>query len=58
MKGIFKIGFSVTDFNSWMTHFENSKVNFRGSAVEDPNSGKRMIILLDPDGNRIQIFEK
>jgi len=37
--------------------FFESKVDFNGGVVEDPVSGKKMVIILDPDGNRIQLFE-
>jgi len=57
INGFFKFGFSVKDFDLWVDHFEKSNVEFRGVVVEDPDSGKRMVIILDPDGNRIQLFE-
>ncbi|WP_109299546.1 VOC family protein [Aquimarina sp. AU474] len=56
--GFFKIGFMVPDFQKWMDHLKKSKVTFYGEEVVDPVSRKKMIIILDPDGNRIQIFEK
>lgn len=58
IKGFFKFGFTVSAFDDWMKFLTVSDVNFNGSVVEDPNSGKRMIIMLDPDGNRIQLFEE
>jgi catechol-2,3-dioxygenase len=56
--GLFKIGFLVTDFEKWINHLNNEKVNFYGNIVTDDITGKRMAIITDPDGNRIQIFEK
>jgi len=56
--GFFKIGFLVTDFDNWIDHLANKKVDFYGSTVTDDTTGKRMAIITDPDGNRIQIFEK
>lgn len=56
--GFFKFGFSVADFDGWLSYLKKSNVSFRGDVVKDPNTGKRMIILLDPDGNRIQFFEQ
>ena len=56
--GLFKIGFLVTDFEKWINHLTNEKVDFYGQIVTDNTSGKRMVIITDPDGNRIQIFEK
>ncbi|MEP1601213.1 VOC family protein [Ekhidna sp.] len=58
LQGFFKIGFRVINFQSWMDHFNNSKIDFYGGIVNDPISGKQMVIITDPDGNRIQIFEK
>ena len=56
--GFFKCGFLVTDFDKWMAYLTEQKVNFHGTAVTDPISGKRIVIVKDPDGNRIQLFEK
>ena len=33
-------------------------IEFHGQVVHDANSGKKMVIIRDPDGNRIQFFEK
>ena len=56
--GFFKIGFLVTEFDMWIDHLTNEKVDFYGNIVTDDTTGKRMAIITDPDGNRIQIFEK
>lgn len=56
--GLFKIGFRVTEFDKWIDHLTNEKVNFYGSIVTDDITGKKMVIITDPDGNRIQIFKK
>lgn len=58
LNGIFKFGFAVDDFDRWAMHFRKQNVAFRGEVVEDPQSGKRMVVLLDPGGNRVQIFER
>ncbi len=58
IEGIFKVGFKVKDFDSWVKYLEEKQVTFRGSVVNDPISGKEMVIILDPDGNRIQFFEQ
>ena len=55
--GFFKLGFQVADFDVWVKWLKKVKVNFYGSVVKDPVSGKRTVLLLDPDGNRIQLFE-
>lgn len=56
--GLFKIGFRVTEFEKWIAHLTTEKVDFYGSIVTDDTTGKRMVIITDPDSNRIQIFEK
>lgn len=58
VKGIFKIGFQVNDLNFWIEHLKNEQTDFFGDVVSDPNSGKKMLIIKDPDGNYIQLFEK
>ncbi len=58
IKGIFKVGFQVNDFDEWFLHLSSKKVEFGGSVITHPDSGKRMLIIKDPDGNRIQFFEK
>ena len=56
--GLFKFGFVLDDFDKWVSTLKNSGVEFKGSVVKDPNTNQRMVIILDPDGNRIQLFEK
>ena len=56
--GFFKFGFLVSEFEKWVDYLKKSKVEFYGSVVTDNVSGKKMLLILDPDGNRIQIFEK
>jgi len=56
--GFFKIGFLVTDFDKWIDRLTNNSVDFSGNVVTDSITGKRMVIITDPDNNRIQIFEK
>lgn len=55
--GFFKFGLIVSDFDRWVASLRDSKVEFYGDVVTDTVSGKRMVILKDPDGNRIQLFE-
>ncbi len=56
--GFFKTGFIVSDFDKWVTHLTDENVNFYGDIVADDTTGKRMVIITDPDYNRIQLFEK
>ena len=58
VQGIFKVGFMVEKFDNWIEYLKSKNVQFQGQVIEDPISGKRVCIVLDPDGNRIQIFEK
>ena len=58
IKGIFKVGFQVKDLNVWVDFLKKQEVQFNGGVVEDPVSGNPMVIILDPDGNRIQLFEE
>lgn len=58
IKGFFKIGFHVKDLNAWVDFLKENEVEFYGGVVEDPVSGNPMVIILDPDGNRIQLFEE
>ncbi|MEL6194860.1 MAG: VOC family protein [Bacteroidota bacterium] len=56
--GIFKVGFGVKDFDTWIEKFHDKNVEFQGEVVQDPVNGSRMVVVLDPDGNRIQFFER
>jgi len=56
--GYFKSGYLVSEFDKWVQHLKNNKVNFHGRVVTDKLSGKRMLVIKDPDGKRIQLFEK
>jgi len=56
--GFFKFGFLVSEFDTWVEYLKQSKVEFYGSVVTDNLSGKKMLIIKDLDGNRIQLFEK
>lgn len=58
INGFFKMGFLVVDLDQWVTFLQEKQVQFNGNVVQDPVTGKRMVIILDPDGNRVQLFEK
>jgi catechol 2,3-dioxygenase-like lactoylglutathione lyase family enzyme len=58
VRGFFKIGYSIYDFDKWISHLNSLDVNINGDVVLNPLTNKRMIIVNDPDGNRIQLFEK
>ena len=58
LTGLFKVGFSIDNFDGFIHRLELSPDDTPGEVVTDPISGARMIVLRDPDGNRIQIFEQ
>lgn len=58
IQGIFKIGFTVKEFDKWIEWFKELDVKTAGKVVTDNRTNKRMVIILDPDGNRVQLFEK
>ena len=55
--GIFKIGFLVSEFDKLIDYLRQNKATFHGNIVVNKLTGKRMVIIKDPDENRIQIFE-
>ena len=58
IQGFFKVGFSVDSISEWVSRLENLGAVIHGDIVTDPVSGNKMVILTDPDGNRIQLFER
>ncbi len=58
INGLFKMGFLVVDLDRWVTFLQEKEVQFKGDVVQDPVTGQQMVIILDPDSNRIQLFEK
>lgn len=56
--GFFKFGIQISEFDKWTEYLASSNIEFHGSVVTDPATGLRMLIVMDPDGNRIQLFEK
>lgn len=56
IQGIVKYGFKVNDFSQWHERFVSFHANFIGRITSD-DKGKRMMMIEDPDGNRIQIIE-
>ena len=58
MQGFFKFGLTVAEFDKWFKHLNTLKVEFNGTVVNDPDTNKKMVIVKDPDGNRIQLFEQ
>jgi len=58
VQGIFKVGFIVSNFNDWANHCIKVQLITKKDIVIDPIDNKRILIIKDPDGNRIQLFEK
>ena len=58
MQGLFKVGFSTSNFDHWLVNFERCGTKIQDEVLTDPVSGKRMTMVFDPDHNRLQIFEQ
>ncbi|TJY36055.1 VOC family protein [Pontimicrobium aquaticum] len=56
--GIFKVGFITSSFDNWSKHLIELEMITEKDIVINPIDNKRMLIIKDPDGNRIQLFEK
>lgn len=55
--GVFKVGFFVEDIEAEIARLEALGVTFRGRLVEFPSHGVRTILVNDPEGNIVQLFE-
>jgi catechol 2,3-dioxygenase-like lactoylglutathione lyase family enzyme len=55
--GLFKAGFYVRDLDAEVARLKAKGVQFKGSLFEDPVARARSILVLDNDGNLIQLFE-
>lgn len=58
LQGIFKFGMRTGDFDVWAAHLIESDPSLQDQIVTDPVTRKRMLVIRDPDGNRIQLFEE
>jgi len=56
--GFFKFGFKVSKLHRWVRYLKKAGVQLQGDVVVDPVSGGKTVVVLDPDGNRIQLFER
>jgi glyoxylase I family protein len=56
VQGFFKFGLIVDDFDGWEQRLKQKGVEFRGESMYDSLTQRSMMIILDPDGNRIQLF--
>jgi hypothetical protein len=57
IQGFAKIGFKLSDMDSYIRNLNELKVTFFGNIYTDPVSGKRSFLIQDPDKNLIQFFE-
>ncbi len=57
IRGLFKVGLKVRNFDQWKTHLYKKEIILLEDIVRDPVSGKRTVVFKDPDNNRIQLFE-
>ena len=57
LTGLFKIGFRLENFDQWTQRLKIKNILHEQDIVVDPISKKRMFVIKDPDGNRIQFFE-
>ena len=58
LQGIFKFGMRIEDFDLWATYLIESDPSLKEQIVTNPVTRKRMLVMRDPDGNRIQLFEE
>ncbi len=57
-RGIFKVGFSVDDLPALKQRMKKAGVSFLFENGMDEELGEKFTIIMDPDGNAIQIFER
>lgn len=55
--GFFKIGFLTNRFNDMVARFRKNNVTLVGDVVYDKNLDRRTLVVKDPEGNHVQIFE-
>ena len=58
LQGLFKFGIRVKEFDPWIDHLNSYVPNIMSQVVTDPVTKKRMVVIRDPEGNRLQIFEE
>lgn len=58
LRGLFKFGMRIADFDDWIRHLSSFLPDILAQVVTDPITQKRMVVLKDPDGNRLQLFEE
>jgi len=56
-EGYFKFGFLVRGFDKLVAGLRTEGVEFRGDVVNDRNLRMRTLIIIDPEGNPVQLFD-
>ena len=56
-EGYFKFGFLVQGFDKLVAGLRVDSVEFRGDVVHDPKLRRRTLIIIDPEGNPVQLFD-
>lgn len=57
VNGIDKIGFDTNQFDSLNLYFERYEQKYYEKPYLEPNLGKKSMIVLDPEGNKLQFFD-
>ena len=57
VRGYFKLGFRVADIDRLVDDLRQQGVVLFGEIFDDERFGARMVLIKDPDGNLIQLFE-
>lgn len=55
--GFFTVGIAISDFDERIERLQSSGVTFGGKVMVG-QTDRRQVLILDPDGNRIHLFEK
>jgi catechol 2,3-dioxygenase-like lactoylglutathione lyase family enzyme len=57
VRGLFKVGFYVSNIEEWFKKLQENKVTIKSENVSTKSKGP-FILLQDPDGNLVQLFEQ
>ena len=56
IQGLFQAGFKIDNVDVWIAHLTSLQID-AFQVFTDPGTGKRNLLVEDPDGNLIQFFE-
>lgn len=57
-QGIFKVGFHVADLDAAVARLRAMKAVFDTGVIDDTKHDFRFVLVRDPDGNMLQLFER